>query len=290
MSCDKFRNEIEEMPRGNALAAGVSAHVASCESCRAFRVERERVRGLVAELARVEAPADFEFRLRARIARATDASHAASTRRTFVPGGAWLAVAGCLVLTLGLVVHFRAVATQEGGRKARSMDFSQQLAGANHATPEQGAAHISDKQTNTARGANAATTSQTLEVKAVNEFQPEIARTSGANEGGVKRANRTRASLGREKLVLSPEVVEQMADGRRVPAQLDSHSIAVNGSPIYYGAPIPLPVASSERKLEALYRDARGAQRVIAIDPVTFGAREQTQRTNVRDVSYTGIW
>jgi hypothetical protein len=46
-----------------------------------------------------------------------------------------------------------------------------------------------------------------------------------------------------------------------------------------------------ERRLEAMFKDVHGAQRMVAIDPVTFGARGQTpSRANMKNVSYTGVW
>jgi hypothetical protein len=264
MSCGKFKTLIEES-EGGALAADAAAHVSACDSCRAFRRERERLRLLVAELARVDAPADFEFRLRARVARVGSAGRAHTSRRAFVPGVAWLAFASCLVLALGIFVHLR-----EGAQKVQNADAQ----GATVARQDA----VSDRLA-TAQGGQRA-----------DDVKPMTINVGGMSEASGKQSKHSQRTARREKFVLTPKAVEEMAGVSPAPRQVESRSMAVGGSPIYYGVPIPLPVATSERKLEALFSDVRGAQRIVAVDPVTFGAREQTPHSNMKSVSYSGIW
>jgi hypothetical protein len=265
MNCKKFRTEIEEAARTASPGAAASAHLASCASCRAFRSEREALRGLVAGLARVDAPADFEFRLRARIARSEDESHARTTRRTFVPGAAWLAVAGCLVLALGVFINFRQPQKQ-----------SRETASAAGSTPTVETRSASQVEAATPRESN---------------VHASGLETIATNVDPIRSASRATRAQRREKFVLSSETVEQIAGTQPAASQQETHVSDVTGSPIYVGTPIPLPVAAQEKRLEALFKDAHGAQRVVAIDPVTFGARGQTpSRVNMKDVSYTGVW
>src|SRR5205807_9628275 len=65
--CKIYRSEIEES--AGSLSVGARAHVESCSACGEFRRASDSLRQLVRGLGRVEAPADFEFRLRARIAK-----------------------------------------------------------------------------------------------------------------------------------------------------------------------------------------------------------------------------
>src|SRR5947209_16472485 len=64
--CKTYRSEIEESADG--LSDAARAHSESCPACGEFRRVSESLRRLVGGLERVEAPADFEFRLRARMA------------------------------------------------------------------------------------------------------------------------------------------------------------------------------------------------------------------------------
>ncbi|HWW77171.1 MAG TPA: hypothetical protein VNZ44_17340, partial [Pyrinomonadaceae bacterium] len=68
--CKVFRREIGEASGRGDLASAAAAHADGCRACGETLRQREAVRGLVGGLARVEAPADFEFRLRARMAAA----------------------------------------------------------------------------------------------------------------------------------------------------------------------------------------------------------------------------
>jgi hypothetical protein len=70
MECRATRQEIDE--GGQQLSARTLRHVASCAPCLAFQNERARLRELLSSLEPVTTPADFDFRLRARIAAQTE--------------------------------------------------------------------------------------------------------------------------------------------------------------------------------------------------------------------------
>jgi hypothetical protein len=105
--CKVFRAEIEEAADGGALGVGAGAHVKVCNACGEALRGREALRGLVRGLGRVEAPPDFEYRLRARMARSKPGGgHGAFGRLFPVSGLAWAAVAVC-VLSVAAAVYFR---------------------------------------------------------------------------------------------------------------------------------------------------------------------------------------
>src|SRR5207237_9763456 len=66
--CRLTRQEIDQSELSAMLSDQALAHVAGCSSCRDFRNERTQLRELVGSLAPVTAPANFDMRLRARIA------------------------------------------------------------------------------------------------------------------------------------------------------------------------------------------------------------------------------
>jgi len=101
--CREVRREIDQSELGQSLSASAESHMGLCPSCTEFRAERSRLRQLVGGLTPVTAPADFDMRLRARIARERDVS-----RQTFIfrflmstPG---IVVAALVVLFVGAVV------------------------------------------------------------------------------------------------------------------------------------------------------------------------------------------
>src|ERR1041385_5368361 len=102
--CRDVRQEIDQSELGLRLRESSESHVIGCLSCAAFRAERTRLRELVGSLLPVTAPADFDLRLRARIAREQVQSSAQpSIFRLFMSTPA-IAFAGLIVMVVaGLV-------------------------------------------------------------------------------------------------------------------------------------------------------------------------------------------
>jgi len=68
MNCRNIRREIEEAAPGKWLSSDANNHVLICVACETLLREQTKLRELVSSLGTVEAPGDFEFRLRARLA------------------------------------------------------------------------------------------------------------------------------------------------------------------------------------------------------------------------------
>ena len=101
--CREMRREIDQSELRQALSAEAEAHVAGCAECAAFRDERLRLRELVGALRPVVAPADFDVRLRARIARERD-SHKQPFIFRLVMSTPAIALAAVLVMVVGTIV------------------------------------------------------------------------------------------------------------------------------------------------------------------------------------------
>ena len=69
LECRVTRQQIDELELGERPSERATAHLSLCAGCRDFRAERNQLRQLVGSLEPVVAPADFEMRLRARLAR-----------------------------------------------------------------------------------------------------------------------------------------------------------------------------------------------------------------------------
>jgi hypothetical protein len=70
--CRAVRKEIDGSELSQRLSEQVETHIVACAACSQFRAERRQLRELVGSLQPVAAPADFDMRLRARIARERD--------------------------------------------------------------------------------------------------------------------------------------------------------------------------------------------------------------------------
>jgi len=73
-NCDVVRRELDELMLGEACSTSATQHLRECASCREFNEQQTKLRQIVGSLGTVEAPADFDFRLRARLAQGNGSS------------------------------------------------------------------------------------------------------------------------------------------------------------------------------------------------------------------------
>jgi hypothetical protein len=67
-NCEMIRRELDELMLDDTSSAAVVEHLRECAACREFNEQQTRLRQIVGSLGTVSAPADFDFRLRARLA------------------------------------------------------------------------------------------------------------------------------------------------------------------------------------------------------------------------------
>ena len=68
MNCQNVRREVDETAPGDLLSAFARRHMSACRPCRAFSEEHHKLQDILSSLGTIEAPGDFDFRLRARLA------------------------------------------------------------------------------------------------------------------------------------------------------------------------------------------------------------------------------
>ena len=116
--CRVVRLEIDGSELEQQLSDLGEAHVEACASCAQFRAERASLRALVGSLRPVSAPADFDMRLRARIAREKDQPRQPFIFR-FVMSTPAIAVAALAVLVLsGAIVWMNQRSVPEANNTA----------------------------------------------------------------------------------------------------------------------------------------------------------------------------
>lgn len=277
MKCQIFRAEIEESDGDAPLGAGAAAHAESCPSCRAFRLERVALRRLVGELEPVAAPADFEFRLRARMAAAGRAPRA--PRFHLTPRFASAALAVCLGLTVGGTVYFRqqphaapepaATGGLGGGavRQTRDETTGRVAAGRVEAEPAPTGDGVAGGFV--ADDVTAATTEGTGHVAGVQKVAG-LERVAG-------RPARARSSA-RAK---GPEVIipENTATfGNRGATVYAASGGRPSGQTAISYSTIAVPVRLSPQPIQVVLRDESGAARVLSMKRVSFGAQEAVAR------------
>jgi hypothetical protein len=82
MNCKQIREAIDTASRHNLYGGNVTSHLNDCPDCHRYSDEATSLLGLLGAQPRVEAPPDFDFRLRARMARAQAATE--SDPRSFL--------------------------------------------------------------------------------------------------------------------------------------------------------------------------------------------------------------
>lgn len=106
--CEVIRRELDELTLGAEGSTAVTQHLRECGECREFDQKQTRLRQIVGSLGTVEAPPDFDFRLRARLA--NESSSAGFHLRAFQWSSAkGFAAVAMLLVFVGGVVYVRTI-------------------------------------------------------------------------------------------------------------------------------------------------------------------------------------
>ncbi|HEX8146184.1 MAG TPA: hypothetical protein VF591_03190 [Pyrinomonadaceae bacterium] len=246
--CKAYRREIDEAADGRPVSASARAHAALCRACGDGLRERERLRALVGGLGKVEAPADFEFRLRARMAASKiDGGHGRFSGARWLYGFAPVAVAACFVVVSATLYFRQAARTSPAAAPAVAAAPPRNIEPAR--VPSDG-----KEQTGTVEPAAAGG-------QIVQERRAEVASSKAHNPAHKVnvRAERVRevASVGGRRADVAPRTLEHSVTGAQV---------------------IHLPVKTSAETLRVILRDESGAERVVPMRSVSFGSQDFLSR------------
>jgi len=99
--CEVIRRELDELTLDDECSVEATQHLQECDACREFQEKQTRLRQMVGSLGTVAAPADFDFRLRARLASESTGAgfHLKALQWPFATRG--IAVAAMLLLFVG---------------------------------------------------------------------------------------------------------------------------------------------------------------------------------------------
>lgn len=256
--CKAYRHELLEACDGGEMSRAAGAHLATCAPCGEELRQRENLRTLVGGLGKVEAPPDFEFRLRARMAAAKTPARRAPLRGlrllyTFAP----VAAAACF-LVVSTALYLRQ-ASQKAPAAARSESARNAEPANAEGTPPDPGAFGSDAP---AVGRAASDTPAPAQVA------PALhASTSNA----PRTPHRLRAASGRTRVFAA----RPGGQGRLAP----NTTLAGFGSaPVITGRNVPFALRARAEPLRMVLRDERGAGRVVPLRAVSFGAQEMLAR------------
>ncbi len=262
MNCRNIQREIEEASPGDLLSSAVNNHLGDCAACETFSREQSSLQRIVAGLGTVEAPGDFDFRLRARLA-----AERQQRERPFALVGMSFglrasAMALLLVLVGGTILFI--------GLRGRSGE----------SVPAEVAKTLQAEQP--------AGTVNTTVATAGTQSNPEANPTadSGADDAIVKAGGRAPVKRNGSNLVAVSRGAQK------------SRTMSGTGAPVFRSDQLAdaystsaFPIDSSYQSLKVSVDDGRGSKRTISLPTVSFGSQRTLSQSNSPLVaSSRGAW
>jgi len=195
LECRDVRREIDELELGEQLSDRATVHLRSCAACSGFRAERTALRELVGSLEPVAAPADFDMKLRARIAAEKSVPRQPFFARLLTTPA--LAAAALFVIVAASAVW-----------------IAQKQSNSPVATNNSAVANNSDVKT----GSSATTRESTSTTDATMPAAPPDVIADGGRNTGIRRP-RTRSSKSEDFNVLPANSVRQNESDAYVPTR-----------------------------------------------------------------------
>jgi hypothetical protein len=238
--CHNVRREIEERAAGELLTAPARAHLNDCATSATFGNEQDKLKEMVASLDTIAAPADFDFKLRARLATAR-----ASRRDLWSGGFGMRSVAfASLVLLFGFVVVLVTV------RSRNSELATNQPA----TTSNEAAAPIKNDQDEQ----SAKPDIEVAAASAVHDSPSVDVQNSPRNSGRRNASSISQYAVARNGRV-------KATDLSATAAPLFRPTETALGSSVF-------PLGTSYQSLKVSVDDGRGSPRTISLPRVSFGS------------------
>jgi hypothetical protein len=261
--CKVFRTEIDEAPDGGGLGRAAASHAETCASCGATLREREALRRLVGGLGRVEAPHDFEFRLRARMAASKPrGGHGVFARLLPAGGLAWAAVAVCLVTVTAAVYFRQARPTKQSASNGAEVASVPQADASPVASEPKGADELTNRQSNSGGAPVISRPTNSGKIENVTVAKRAANRTRGKEFAPRDTRGESTQSGSHDEAVTSATV--------RLP-RLDSANYVATRGPAQ-----GIQLGTSAGTLRVALLDERGA--LVPMRSVSFGSQEPLSR------------
>jgi hypothetical protein len=272
------RFEIEELETDARLSEAARTHLSSCPACRAFHDGRQSLKKLVGSLAPVQAPPDFDFRLRARINAAKSGGNHQPTAwwRSFITSAPAIGLAATFALLVAAVVFYNQ--TKPGPVQTKKPDVAAVK------SPEQKAEQGSVNHPQAVNTPEVIAHSSGASVK---EDDPTV---TTVKTGRSRAGNNIKNVARRESIqpaANAPQIVTNDTAVRPAP-QIMPKGV----SPFNAGANqiVELPVRSASQPMRVFVNDVSGTKRRVTLAPVTFGSQDFAGLDPSRLASGQGIW
>lgn len=242
--CHNVRREIEDTATGELLSAPARAHLSSCADCSTFGNQQDKLKEMVASLGTIEAPADFDFKLRARLA-----ASRSSRRDLFSGNGFGMRSIGfaTLVLLFGIIAIL--VSVRSRNNQSASVENNQPAL-----------------QTNKQSGQ----TAKKEQLEETPAARIEVAGTLPGSAADVQRSPAPRNVSKRRGSSMSQYAIAR--NGRVKATDLSATAAPVlRPTETALGSSV-FPLGASAQSLKVSVDDGRGSSRTISLPRVSFGS------------------
>ena len=265
MNCRNVRREIDEAGPDALLSVAVNTHIEECVACETLAREQSKLQAIISTLGTVEAPGDFDFRLRARLA-----GERSGTARPFGLSDFSFGFRSAAVLMVLLVI----------GAAFAVVSFRTRLA--NPATP--GGSQVASKSgTVQTEGRDAVKPS----VPGVDAVSKDSKADVAENGLGSRDGTQKRRVVGGEVAAVSggSRVGTREMSGTQAPVLRRYDQLAGTYPTAAF------PIDASYQSLKVSVDDGRGTSRTISLPTVSFGSqRALSQNASLSMVSARGDW
>jgi hypothetical protein len=257
IDCQNTRREVEAASPGDLLSSTANDHLKACPECGTFREEEWNLRKLVSSLGTVNAPGDFDFRLRARLAGEKHGANRSSAIGRFSFGFRPAALAAALLIAGTLL--FVGLRTQQSNTQV-AHETSPSTFNTQASAPAQ--VGIDAPQNASADGAGVVAELGNPQTKPV-DVKP-------ASSGSSRHSRRNRAAFRQSELISAQEGGRILTrDLAGTPAKVVKATNA-GAEPLWSNA---FPIGASYQSLKVLLDDGRGSSRTISLPSVSFGSQ-----------------
>ncbi len=255
-NCQNIRSEIEAAGSADYLSSAAMAHIDGCAACESLSRQQNRLHSMLANLGTVEAPGDFDFKLRARLAAEKETS---GTSFSFLTGslGARAAAVAMILLVIGAGIVYLNVRGP----------IDTQLASQGQNTPQKTfpVNSVVADAAGTVDGQLSNGTISPDQIKDGNHQQQFV-----ADRGRNRRFANANGSL--DMSGRGAQVISANQAGESYPSA-------------------PFPINASGKRLKVSVADGRGASRTISLPSVSFGSESSlSQNPTPLMASARGAW
>ncbi|HEX8499831.1 MAG TPA: hypothetical protein VF659_04500 [Pyrinomonadaceae bacterium] len=267
--CNLYRREIVEEFDGAAMSRGARAHAESCRACGEELRGSESLRALVRGLDKVEAPADFDFRLRARMAAAGTQGRGGPLKGLrLVYAFAPVAAALCFLVVTTSLYFRQAARTSAPAAPPVAASAPARAAEAGKTAATSAGVTSEESKRSGVRPSEIASSSAGLPVNP----PARMSRAASRPSRDVAASQAARAAVPQRNTTIASLTAAQVITGRGVPFRLETPA----------------------ETMRMVLWDERGAGRVVPMRSVSFGSQELIARENVsRQASAAeneGVW